>query len=113
MPVLIVDDNIYNVMALKAILGNFNTFKISTAENGAKALEKVSAKAKKKKSFKIIFTDLQMPIMDGNQLIKLIRQQEQQQRVLQKTFIVILTADEELNVTNINQRAFDSPKSEG
>lgn len=91
--ILIVDDNIYNIMALKSLLSIYNYFKIFTAENGQKALDLVLRKAQNNKYFRLIFTDIQMPIMDGYELIRQLRENEQL-NILPKQTIIVLTADD-------------------
>ena len=62
---LIVDDQAFNVMALKLLLNNFNAFFIDEAFNGEQAVNKVKERASEKKYYDYIFMDLTMPIMDG------------------------------------------------
>ena len=59
------DDQAFNVMALKLLLNNFNAFFIDEAFNGEQAVNKVKERASEKKYYDYIFMDLTMPIMDG------------------------------------------------
>ncbi len=68
--ILITDDEIFNIMALKQAVKKYN-FKIDTAENGMVAVEKVKKYkrcddcTKECINYKIILMDLEMPIMNG------------------------------------------------
>jgi CheY-like chemotaxis protein/HPt (histidine-containing phosphotransfer) domain-containing protein len=66
--VLLVEDNEINQIVAKQNLENFG-LKVTLAENGKVALQKA-----KEDSFDIIFMDLQMPIMDGYEATKKIRE---------------------------------------
>ena len=64
--ILIVDDNLLNLKLLKFVLKN--KFKIHSAVSGTEALDQL-------KNFtpNIILLDLQMPIMNGYQLLKVLK----------------------------------------
>ena len=66
--VLIVDDNNINVILLKHILES-KGFSPSIASNGKEAVDQVSVE-----DFDIVLMDLQMPVMDGYEAIKCIRE---------------------------------------
>lgn len=76
--ILIVDDEPYNILALQIILqkSGYPETKdlIDSANNGQEALQKViDAFEKKEYSYGLILIDLSMPIMDGFQATKQIR----------------------------------------
>ncbi len=83
---LVVEDNIINQKLIVNILQGFG-LKVDVADNGAIAVEK-----KKNNSYDIVFMDIQMPIMDGIEATKLIKQYEEEQK-LPHTPIVALTAN--------------------
>ncbi len=58
-PVLVVEDNLVNQQVIKELLSLFNC-QITLANNGQEAIDKVQ-----KDNFKLIFMDIQMPVMDG------------------------------------------------
>lgn len=82
--VLIVDDSTTMLLSLKTNL-EIHGFKVEQASNGKQALEKVKAGLKPD----LIITDLNMPIMDGLEFIKNVRQ------TLKFTPILILTTESE------------------
>lgn len=76
--ILVVDDHEQMRKFLKKILHNYD---ITEAENGKEALEIL-----KNKSFDLILTDYMMPVMDGETLVKQLKQQQN------KTPVLVLTA---------------------
>lgn len=78
--VLIIDDSSYNQFVMKEIMnGNFpeerSRYNIDTALNGLEAIEEFLLKKenitsdRKSSKYDIIFLDLNMPIMDGYQVL--------------------------------------------
>jgi signal transduction histidine kinase len=78
--VLIVDDNNINVILLKHLLET-KGFSLSVAINGKEAVDQVSIE-----EFDIVLMDLQMPVMDGYEAIKCIRENE---KITQPRIIVV------------------------
>lgn len=70
--VLIADDELYNRELLKAILEKQDA-ELAFAANGAEAWDLL-----KNKRFDILLVDMRMPVMDGVELCKKVRQKEQQ-----------------------------------
>ena len=79
---LIVDDEIHIIQVVAIKLKN-NGFEVVTANNGQKALE-----AALEHKPDVIVTDYQMPVMDGLELIKNLRKQEQTAQIP----VIMLTA---------------------
>ena len=66
--ILIVDDNLINIAIAKKMLEKVGVV-VSTAMNGVESLEKL-----KESQIDLVLMDLQMPVMDGFQATKLIRE---------------------------------------
>lgn len=66
---LVVDDNKINLIILSKIISKYNSA-VETSSNGLSALEKIKSNA----NFDFILMDLQMPIMDGYEASKLIKE---------------------------------------
>ncbi len=84
--VLIVDDIFYNRVLLKEILEDLDCT-TEQASNGLEAINKL-----KTSTFDIIFMDIEMPVMNGIETTKLIRQNSDTQ--ISKTIIIAITAFE-------------------
>ena len=65
--ILVVDDSLSNRKALSLMLQALN-YEVSTAIDGLDALQKIE-----KTGFKLIITDLEMPKMDGLELVEALR----------------------------------------
>lgn len=86
MKILVVDDDMLNMMLAKAMLLSLNpNVSIDEAYNGLKAYEKAISN-----EYDIIFMDVQMPEMDGNEATLQIRKYEAERDI--HTLIVGLTA---------------------
>ncbi|MFT5821150.1 MAG: CheY-like chemotaxis protein [Crocinitomix sp.] len=81
---LIVDDDERNIFALSAVLRSFN-FEIETAYDGKMAYEILT----KENNIDIVLMDIMMPVMDGYEAIRLIRQND----TLKDLPIIALTAN--------------------
>jgi len=71
MRILIVEDNVINILVITGMLTKYGLTTV-TVNNGAQALEHL-----KKQTCDVILMDIEMPVMDGRQATKIIRQQEQ------------------------------------
>lgn len=91
---LLVDDQKMNLMVLKAMLKKMGTFDIVTAENGKEALEKLEAQGDV--PFDLVLTDMWMPEMDGEGLIRAIRAKD----AYKDLAVYALTADIETTKTH-------------
>ena len=84
--ILIVDDDIINLMLAKAIVTNVvANVEITEAVNGKIAMEQAIAN-----DFDIIFMDVQMPVMNGKEATKAIRNHEE--TIDRHTIIIGITA---------------------
>lgn len=81
--VLAVDDNAMNLDLFCGILRG-TKISIDTAKNGAEALEML-----KKQSYHVIFMDHMMPVMDGIEALKAIKEQ----KLCPETPVIVLTAN--------------------
>ncbi|KAL4475560.1 hypothetical protein ABPG72_009249 [Tetrahymena utriculariae] len=91
--VLVVDDTIYNIISLKIFFRNVQNLNIEEAYNGRDALQKYQENAINGIFYDYIFMDIEMPIMDGLECIKHIREFETANS-LKKTIIITVTAYE-------------------
>ena len=87
--ILIVDDSKMNIMVLKAQLKNLGQFEVASAGDGQEALELLRSRGAK--SFDLVLTDMWMPHMDGEGLVKAIRADP----LLSGLRVVVVTADVE------------------
>jgi two-component system chemotaxis sensor kinase CheA len=87
--ILIVDDSKMNIMVLKAQLKNLGQFEVAAAGDGQEALELLRSKGAN--SFDLVLTDMWMPRMDGEGLVKAIRADP----LLSGLRVVVVTADVE------------------
>jgi len=78
--ILIVDDSDVDRMLMEGLLRQKPGFVVIAADNGAMALQKLQ-----EWSIDLVLTDLQMPKMDGLELVKKIRQQQLQVPVVLTT----------------------------
>ncbi|MBP5543338.1 MAG: amino acid permease [Kiritimatiellae bacterium] len=85
--ILLVDDSKMNLSVLKALLKRAGEFDITTADDGRKALDLL--KGPDAKPFDLVLTDMWMPNLDGEGLIKAIRADP----VLAPLRVVAVTAD--------------------
>ncbi|MCP4688324.1 MAG: response regulator [Desulfobacterales bacterium] len=69
--VLLVDDDLRNSFALSSILGKYD-LEIAMADNGRLALEKLD----KDERIDLVLMDIMMPVMDGYETMRRIREQE-------------------------------------
>lgn len=73
MRILIVDDCEEIRLLMEDLLRMDGHEKIDLAENGSEALEKIMAMERAGESYSLVVTDLEMPVMNGVELIKSIR----------------------------------------
>jgi two-component system chemotaxis response regulator CheY len=82
MKILIVDDSMAARMLMKGFFSDENSFMILEAENGERAVD-----IYKRESPDITFLDLTMPVMDGFEALRLIREYDP------GAIVIIITAD--------------------
>jgi len=89
--VLVVDDNALNLMIVSRLLQKHN-LKVITALNGKEAIQKIKIH-EPPSGFKIIFMDCQMPVMNGFETTKILKEMMQRNEI-KKAPIYALTASE-------------------
>lgn len=82
--ILLVEDHEFNQLVVQSMTENWNCY-IEQASNGKEAIEKLS-----NESFDIILMDIQMPVMDGMETTKFIR--NHMQETVKNIPIIALTA---------------------
>ena len=100
---MIVDDNVFNLIALETILENYKQT-VDKALNGEDAVEKVRNRHEKgQKNYDLIVMDINMPIKDGiyacKEIIRMLHNQKDQ------PYIVALTA---YSTEAFKQRCFEA-----
>ena len=85
--ILIVDDQPMVSESLKMIL-QFDGYEVDTAENGRKALEIFEPE-----KFAVIFTDFEMPEMNGHELASIIKARDPRQPIIMVTAYADLVLD--------------------
>ena len=96
--ILVVDDQKLNQAILKSMLGRLGLTKVMTAANGLEAIEKMRASG----NIDIVLTDMSMPVLDGEGLVREIRKSPEFDRVP----IYVITADVEMQ-TRYKEKGFD------
>ena len=87
--VLLVDDQKVNLIVLKTMLKKLGTFDIVMAVNGQEALDILTSADT---PFDLVLTDMWMPVMDGEGLVRAVRANER----LSSLPIHVVTADTEM-----------------
>ncbi len=90
--IMIVDDNLLNLKTLSVLAKKYDP-KPETAENGKIAVDKYK---KEPKSYNLILMDMQMPVMDGIEATKEIRQYENDNNIPAAIIIFCTAATEEI-----------------
>ena len=93
MRILLVDDQAFNLIVLENLIeSSFPNAACEKAINGKLALETVIENDKAGTPFDMIFMDINMPEMDGNESARLITKEHQEGRLAHKPFISAITA---------------------
>ena len=87
--ILLVDDSRMNLMVLKALLKNMGDFEVVLASDGQEALKVLETSDAK--AFDLVLTDMWMPNLDGEGLVKAIRANP----AWTSLYVVAVTADVE------------------
>ncbi len=106
--VLVVDDEIH-IIHVVAIKLRSNGFEVVTASNGAQAYELACSE-----NPDLIVTDFQMPVMDGFELVRKLREKEQTKDIpvimlTARSFSIEQEQKEQLNISDCLGKPF-SPK---
>ncbi|TNV85571.1 hypothetical protein FGO68_gene10683 [Halteria grandinella] len=115
--ILIADDERFNNIVLEGFIEKNGCGRVDTATNGEQALKQVLANAKgeanqycksgsKHRPYQFVFLDYHMPIMDGVQAAKRIRQLQTAGEIPNTTQLVLVTGDSIANDSYL-RRLFD------
>jgi len=85
LPVLLVEDYDPNVLVATLMLRNFG-YRYEVAQNGQDAIDKFSSGR-----YSVILLDIEMPVMDGYEVVRLVREYEKK-RGLSRTAVIAMTA---------------------
>lgn len=96
--VLVVDDTKVVQAALQMILSDLGC-EVAVTDSGQKAIDLFNT------SFDVIFMDFNMPGMNGDEAVKVIRQKEKNSSKKKSAYIIGLTAD---NSPEINRACIDA-----
>jgi signal transduction histidine kinase/CheY-like chemotaxis protein len=100
--ILLVDDS-EDMQTLFRVLLRKEDYKLKVAGNGKEAVDIF-----KKQNFKVIFMDMNMPIMGGEEAAKLMRDYEGENGSKKKAHLVLLTADQFDDVEDVKKLGFNS-----
>lgn len=104
-PVLVVDDNAINLNLLSTFIQK-TQHPCESATNGQQALDLYKDHARSEDSrFKYIFMDLSMPILNGNEAAKEIRQFEKQSGIKEPAKIIALTGKDDGDTADMAKKA--------
>ena len=96
--ILAVDDELINLEIIKEILSR--SYEVVFAFNGKEAMELL---ADPEAGFSLVMLDLMMPVMDGYEVIRLMKEDER----LRKIPIIVMTADKNAEVKSLRMGAAD------
>ncbi len=100
--ILLVEDNIINQKLTKAILER-QGFNVDTASNGKIGIEKYH-----EKNYDLVLMDIQMPVMDGYESSRLIREFESLNPLKKPATIVAVSANSDKNnLSKLNEAGID------
>lgn len=97
--VLIVDDDFINLKLLEVLLKKYESVgKIFEAKNGVEAIDLL-----KKESIDLMLLDILMPVMDGIEVLKIIKSDEN----LKNIPVIVLSTDETKKIESLDNGAND------
>ncbi|RYY82811.1 response regulator, partial [archaeon] len=99
--VLLVEDSL-SILRMTTMLLSKRGYEVCTATNGADALDILAGRC-----FDVVLMDLQMPVMDGLEAVKRLRQLERGQGVGQVVFGLSANSDEE-TLREVRSSGFDA-----
>jgi signal transduction histidine kinase/predicted ATPase/CheY-like chemotaxis protein/serine/threonine protein kinase len=88
--ICIAEDNVINARIALQYLQRLGYFNVDTYDNGLKALEGLREKARQGRPYHIILMDVQMPVLDGYEATKLLRNDELES--VRKILVIAMTA---------------------
>ncbi len=102
--VLLVDDEPLNLVVLAGYMRNFH-LRVDKADNGKMAIEMINERTKKQccKGYRVVFMDINMPVMDGVQATNVIKNYVQEGRI-GKCNVVAVTAAARLDQPEVYDR---------
>ena len=89
--ILVVDDNTFNLMVAESIIKDLG-YQVRTARSGHEAIEILKSGGNKAPAFRVILMDCQMPVMDGFETTKILKEMMRKKEI-SEIGIVALTAN--------------------
>jgi len=89
--ILIVDDSVFNIITLRALISKSLNLKVDEASNGQEAIEMICNKERGNRPYKIVLMDCSMPIIDGFEATRILRKMMHESK-LRYFPIIALTA---------------------
>ena len=105
LPILLVDDSVSILkMTKRAILNSHASMAFIEAKNGQEAYEQVVSAGD---SFELIVTDIQMPVCDGFEFTRMVRNLEKEKKLPPKIIIGISANDQEKIANEAKESGMD------
>ena len=90
--ILVVDDDEINILVATSYIKKLGFDQVSIARNGQEAIDHIKNAALKREFFDIVFMDCNMPVMDGFQATKVIKEMVERD-LIKRLQIIAVTAN--------------------
>jgi len=90
---MIVDDMDFNVIVISNYLSKLGLKVTDVARNGLEAVQKYAEGSRNNRVFDIITMDIEMPVMDGKEAIRKIREFEKKNNMASRSLIIVISGN--------------------